>query len=353
MMRSVGVMARGENFCRITGWTDDPARLRATLSASDARALVRFPNPPAGISAPLLLHNPWWARPFEIFARAFGMPARYAADPSMVLAIVAPLMFGYMFGDVGQGAILIAVGVGLRKRMPVLGMLIAGGFSAMLFGLLFGSVFGFHGVVPTLWLSPLHDPLPVLMVPLFGGALLLFLGLVIHALEAYWRGKLRHWLVSDSGLIAVYVGILVGLLHPAGYLLAAAGALGRVAALLVVTRRWRSALAGVGTLLEHTLQLLINTLSFVRIGAFALAHAGLSSAILALADAATSTLGYGLILVVGNAVVIVVEATVVSVQTTRLVLFEFFTRFFVSKGREFRPLPPPASVPGELRESTS
>jgi V/A-type H+-transporting ATPase subunit I len=52
--------------------------------------------------------------------------------------------------------------------------------------------------------------------------------------------------------------------------------------------------------------------------------------------------------VAGNAAVIVIEATVVSVQTTRLVLFEFFTRFFVSKGREFRPLPPPAFSEGGL-----
>jgi len=352
MLRSIGIIACGENFCRVTGWTDDPARLNAALAASGARALAHFPSPPAGIHAPLLLQNPWWARPFEVFARAFGMPAPYAADPSAVLAFVAPLLFGYMFGDIGQGAVLVAAGLAMRKRAPILRLLVGGGISAMLFGWLFGSVFGAHGVVPALWLSPLEEPLPVLVVPLFGGALLLLAGLAINALESYWRGKLRHWLAGDAGLIAVYAGILLGLFDRTGYVVAALGAIANVVGHLVVTRRWRSVLGALGALVERTLQLLINTLSFVRVGAFALAHAGLSAAIFALADAASGALGYGAIVAAGNVVVIVVEATVVSVQTTRLVLFEFFTRFFVSKGREFRPLPPPAIVRGELREAT-
>ena len=83
----------------------------------------------------------------------------------------------------------------------------------------------------------------------------------------------------------------------------------------------------------------MNTLSFARIGAFALAHAGLSSAAVALADAAGDLRLP--VLVAGNAVIVVLELLVVSVQTTRLVLFEFFVRFLVADGRPFRPLPPP------------
>jgi V/A-type H+-transporting ATPase subunit I len=353
MMRSMHVVASGENFCRITGWTDDRGRLTATLDASGARALVHSPQPPGGIDAPLLLHNPWWAQPFEVFSRALGMPARYAADPSVFLAVIVPLLFGYMFGDVGQGAVLIAAGLLLRKRVPILGMLIAGGVSAILFGLLFGSVFGLHGIVPALWLEPLEAPLPVLVVPLTGGAVLLLLGLFINALEAYWRGKSRHWLVTDAGLIVVYAGVVGGFFDQSGYWIAGLGALLPVIGHLALTRRLRPTLAAIGTLLERTLQLLINTLSFVRVGAFALAHAGLSAAVVALAEATTSATGHAVVMVVGNIVAIAIEATIVSVQTTRLVLFEFFTRFFVSKGREFRPLTPPVFVSGELRESTS
>jgi V/A-type H+-transporting ATPase subunit I len=350
-MQSIGSLEGGENLWRVTGWTDDRGRLDAAIDASGARAVAHFPQVPPGLSPPLLLLNPWWARPFEAFSRAFGMPARHAADPSVLLALIVPLLFGYMFGDVGQGAVLVAVGLAFRKRMPLLGMLVPGGMSAMLFGLVFGSVFGLHGIVPALWLEPLDDPLPVLVVPLAGGAVLLALGLLINALESYWRGKFRHWLATDAGQIAVYAGLIAALFDSSGFLLAALGALARVLGQLAVTRRLRSALAAVGALLEHTLQLLINTLSFVRVGAFALAHAGLSTAIVALAEGTGSALSHGVVLVLGNIAAIVIEATVVSVQTTRLVLFEFFTRFFVSKGREFRPLPPPVFLPGGLRET--
>jgi len=190
-------------------------------------------------------------------------------------------------------------------------------------------------------------------VPLTGGALLLLLGLFINALEAYWRGKSRHWLVTDAGLIVVYAGIVGGFFDQSGYWIAGLGALIPVIGHLALTRRLRPTLAAIGTLLERTLQLLINTFSFVRVGAFALAHAGLSAAVVALAEATTSAMGYAVMMVAGNIAAIVIEATIVSVQTTRLVLFEFFTRFFVSKGREFRPLTPPVFVSGELRESTS
>jgi len=347
-IRSAGLLESGRNFCRITGWTDGRRHLDAAIDASGARALVHFPPPPAGVVPPLLLHNPWWAKPFEVFSQAFGMPARYAADPSELLAIIVPLIFGYMFGDLGQGAVLVAVGLALRNRMPILRMLVPGGVSAMVFGVLFGSVFGLHGIVHAVWVAPLEDPLLVLGVPLAGGAVLLSVGLVINALEAYWRGKLRHWLATDAGLVVVYAGLLAAPFDRGGLAVAALGAAAPVAGHLLLTRRLRPSLASLGVLVEHTLQLLVNTLSFVRVGAFALAHAGLSTAIIALAEGADSAAVRGLIIVAGNVAVIVVEATVVSVQTTRLVLFEFFTRFFVSKGRAFRPLPPPVFSEGGL-----
>ena len=67
----------------------------------------------------------------------------------------------------------------------------------------------------------------------------------------------------------------------------------------------------------------------------------MSSAIVAQMDATDSVIAKALVLVLGNVVVIVLEAMVVSIQTTRLVLFEFFTRFMQGTGRAFRPLPAP------------
>jgi V/A-type H+-transporting ATPase subunit I len=346
LLRSLPLVEGGENFFRVTGWTDDAARLAAALDASGARALAHFPRQPPELEAPLVLRNPWWARPFEIFVRAFGMPERHAADPSALLAVIVPLLFGYMFGDVGQGAVLVVAGLLLRRRVPALGMLVAGGVSAVIFGLLFGSVFGLHGIVPALWTEPLANPLLVLAMPLAAGAALLLLGLGIGALEAYWRGTFRHWLAADAGVLVVYAGILCAVADDAGYWIAALGAGLTLCGHFALARRLRPALAALAKLVENTLQLVVNTISFVRVGAFALAHAGLSSATVALADATDGAVAQAAVLVLGNAATIVVEAMVVGVQTTRLVLFEFFTRFFAGKGREFHPLPPPAFIPG-------
>ena len=100
---------------------------------------------------------------------------------------------------------------------------------------------------------------------------------------------------------------------------------------------------GLGRLAQSTLELVLNTLSFARIGAFALAHAALSHALLEIVGLVESTLIQGALLVLGHALIIVVEGLVVFVQTTRLVLFEFFSRFLRADGRLFRPIEAPAT----------
>ena len=93
--------------------------------------------------------------------------------------------------------------------------------------------------------------------------------------------------------------------------------------------------------LEQLLRLLVNTLSFARVGAFALAHAGLSLATVQLAEAVPWTPGTWLVLLLGNLLVLTLELLVVSIQTTRLMLFEFFLRFLRGEGRPLRPLSAP------------
>jgi len=340
----VGAIEAGGALARITGWTDDVPRLSSIVEACGARALVSFPPPPKGARAPLLLRNPWWVRPFEWFARLFGMPDREGVDPSAVLAVAAPLLFGYMFGDVGQGAVLLAAGLALRRKHAPFALLIPGGIAAMAFGFVFGSVFGEEGIVPALWISPLASPLAMLVVPLCAGAALLTCGLALHALEAWWRHELARWLRRDAGLVAVYLGLAALPFDRAGAWIAALGVAASLAGRAWDERRASAALPALGELAERTVQILVNTLSFARVGAFALAHAGLGAAIVALAAAAGSRPAGIAVFVAGNAVVIVLEGMVVGIQTTRLILFEFFVRFFESQGREFRPLAPPITT---------
>jgi V/A-type H+-transporting ATPase subunit I len=139
-----------------------------------------------------------------------------------------------------------------------------------------------------------------------------------------------------------YVGLLYAPFDLSALLVAGLGAawymLGAVA--LAKARRFTSIGPAAAEFFEESLRLLVNTVSFTRVGAFALAHAGLSFAVVEVAGAAGSV-GYWIVLALGNVLIIAFEGLVVSIQTTRLILFEFFIRFLTARGREFKPLPPP------------
>ncbi|MDQ2092189.1 hypothetical protein [Marimonas arenosa] len=325
---------------RITGWIDpDQARaVEAALDAAGVDTVLSLGDANAG-QAPMLLSNPGWLKPFEFFPRLLGMPGAGEADPSLVTALIAPLMFGYMFGDVGQGAVLLAIGLWGRKQYPLLALLVPGGVMAMVFGLLFGSVFSREDILPALWLHPLQEPLTVLGVALAMGIVFLLGGVLLDAVQAVWTGRLKSWLYANTGIMLAYLAVLAAFFEPAliwgvplGLVLAVAGArdeTGQMTAGAVAR--------ALGEYLESLMRLLVSSVSFSRVGAFALAHAGLSAAIVGMADAAAGAVGL-VVLVLGNVLIIALEGLVTGIQITRLVLFEFFTRFFKAGGREFHPL---------------
>jgi V/A-type H+-transporting ATPase subunit I len=333
-----------EHFAWITGWCSDPddRRLRAALDARDLHYLLRLTPAPADAVPPSVLHNPRWVRPFEVFGRLMGVPGTREADPSVVLALVAPLMFGFMFGDVVQGLVVAVAGFALRKRLPALRLLVPGGLAAAAFGFAFGSVFAREDVIPALWLRPLAEPITVLGTALGFGVVVILVGLLLNALQFHWRGELTRWLAADAGLVVAYLGAVgapfdARLLwaFPAGLAWTLAGTV-----LLAQGDRLRALAQAAGEIFERLLQLGVNTVSFVRVGAFALAHAGLSTAVVGIAEAAGA--GYWPVLVIGNAAIIALEGLVVGIQTTRLILFEFFIRFLTARGRPFEPLTPPS-----------
>lgn len=174
------------------------------------------------------------------------------------------------------------------------------------------------------------------------GAAILVAGLALAALQAHWRRAGRVWWARDAGLVLAYVALLAAVAVPGALWIALAGAVWYVAGAARTAEHGATgaALAGIAQFVEHLLQLVVNTVSFARVGAFALAHAGLSAAVVALADAAGGA-GYWVVLVIGNLLIVALEGLVVGIQTTRLVMFEFFVRFMKGTGRSFRPLPPP------------
>jgi V/A-type H+-transporting ATPase subunit I len=342
-----------ENFAWVTGWTRATGdELDLALDSAGIKAVVGYPPAPRDMAPPMVMRNPGWAQPFELFARLLGTPAADEADPSRLLAVLAPLLFGYMFGDVGHGLILLVAGVLLRRRWPATRILIASGLAAMLFGLVFGSVFGREDLIDALWLHPIEDPLPVLLVPLGGGILVLLLGLLLNAVEFWWRGRFVQWLQIEAAVIVLYVSLLATFLDPQALAISAMAIVWYLAGHLLQSPHAApmTLLKACGALLESSFQLAVNTISFVRVGAFALAHGGLSLAVITLAASTESLVAAVLIQLLGNLVVILLEGLVVTIQTTRLILFEFFIRFLKCTGRMFRPLEAPACTTNMRRE---
>ncbi len=345
-LQNVSSLPVSSNFAWVSGWTSDSngERLRKAMELKFSHAILNFPETPQETLPPMVLQNPWWAKPFEVFTRLMGTPGSEEADPSRILAVMAPLLFGYMFGDVGQGLVLLLAGLVLQKRWPLLRILVANGASAMIFGFVFGSMFGREDLVPALWVHPISQPLPVLAVPLAAGVLIILLGQTLSAIEANWRGEWLRWLHVDAPVVALYIGILSAFIiggSTSMLIIVSALTWYLVGNMLLARGSLVALLIAIAKLIETVMQLVLNTVSFVRVGAFALAHAGLSLAFNIMADSAGSLIVAGLILLLGNVIVIVLEGLVVSIQTTRLILFEFFIRFFQASGRVFKPLAGP------------
>ena len=330
------------DLCHVTGWTTarDPAQLQHSLWEAGIRAILRFPEAPPFVTSPVMTLESWWAQPFRPLLMMWGTPGREEIDPSGLLALIVPLLFGYMFPDVGHGLLLIAFALLFSRRWPQIRFLLPCGLSAMLFGLLFGDFFGISDLIPALWLKPLDAPLIVLGVPLLFGVLLMLLGLLLAGLEAHWRGDLRHWLQVDAAVLLLYLLLLLAPFMPATLWLVPFALLhyGVGSFIQASTRPLRGLAVALGALLLSLFELALNTLSFLRVGAFALAHAALSHAIMALAETVQQPLLWLLILVLGNLFAVVLEGLIVFVQTTRLVLFEFFIRFLHADGRIYKPL---------------
>jgi V/A-type H+-transporting ATPase subunit I len=181
----------------------------------------------------------------------------------------------------------------------------------------------------------------------------MLVGLLLSALQFHWRGEFRHWLATDAGLLVAYLGIVGTVFDarllwalPLGFAWSLAGS-----ALVASHDRLGAVGQAAGEALERLLQLGVNTVSFVRVGAFALAHAGLSTAVVGIAEAAGPA--YWPVLLIGNAAIIALEGLVVGIQTTRLILFEFFIRFLTARGRPFEPLLPPTPPAESLPRSKS
>ena len=348
------VRGRG-GLTSLSGWIPRQQldALRDTLDARfHGRYWLDLREPSAGEIAevPSLMRYPGWLKPFVPLVKSYGVPRYGEFDPALPFAFTYLLLFGAMFGDIGHGAVILLLAAALVRRLGRMAWVgVAAGAVSMLFGLLYGSLFGYENLIEPLWLSPMHDPIRVLGVAVAFGVGFIAFTLLLSAGNKWAAGQVAEALFDSTGLAGLlfYLGAVGGLASLAGTMDVAQSSWMMAAAGIVAVAgfKWHEALGGLGerilvTLiesLETVINLFSNTLSFMRVAAFSLNHVALALAVFTIAHGLETT-GHAVTIVLGNIVIIVLEGGIVAIQALRLMYYEGFSRFFSGDGREFVPL---------------
>ena len=84
---------------------------------------------PTSEKPPTKLENPKLFKPFEMFVQMYGLPAHNEMDPTVFVGITYSFIFGVMFGDVGQGLLLLIGGALIYhfKKAPLAGIIASAG----------------------------------------------------------------------------------------------------------------------------------------------------------------------------------------------------------------------------------
>ncbi len=316
----------------VTGWVpvDDLDGLTTRLRAASKEILIEdLPTTRYGenLHVPVALSTNKFLRPFQMLVNTYARPLYGELDPTLLMAITFPLLYGAMFGDLGQGLILLVLGLLIHnkifaKGMQSLGLLIAYcGASAAVFGYLYGSIFGFEGQsidtylhfhFEPLWMSPIENILSILSLAIDVGIVLLLFAFLLGIFNNIRSKDWAHLIFGHTGLVALifyisFLALLGGFLGNTAIAPRVAVAISKlplpftaialVFGLLVMFSGFFRNLVeghrpliegkGVGGFLmflvqsfmdvfETVISMLSNTLSFVRVGAFAVAHGGLS-----------------------------------------------------------------------------
>lgn len=333
--------------------------------------LMEDQKAPATQKPPTKLRNPKLFKPFEMYVKMYGLPAYNEMDPTWFVAITYSFIFGAMFGDVGQGLVLFLGGLFLykTKKMDLAGIISCAGVFSVFFGFMYGSFFGFEDVLKAIWLKPMNQ---MMDVPLVGrlnavfviaigfGMFIILICMVFNIINSIRRGDTeKTWFDSNAvaglvfyGSIVLTIGLFIsGKKLPAAAILVI---MFGVPLLLMFLKEPLTNLVEKKSeilpeqkgmffvqsffeLFEVLLSYLSNTLSFLRIGAFAVSHAAMMEVVLMLAGATNGGSPNWIVVVLGNIFVCAMEGLIVGIQVLRLEYYEIFSRFYAGNGREFKP----------------
>ncbi|GAB3899903.1 hypothetical protein GCM10029964_086500 [Kibdelosporangium lantanae] len=336
----------------LVGWCPEKdVGLLGDRLAGVGAALVPLVSP-RGVDPPTLLAP----RSFAPVVDTYGTVPYVDVDPTVLAGVAYVVMFGMMFGDVGHGLLLVAISLVLRAGpwRRIWAFVAGAGAAAAVFGLLYGEFFGPTGMVPTLWLAPLDDPIRLLAAGVGVGAVLLAGAYVVGTVNRWREGGTRLALYAPSGIagVALFLGLGLlagGLYADWGVLTAAGGVVAGVGLVLAAVGLYAETGGGAAGVAETGVQLFdvlirlgSNLVSFARLAAFGMTHAALG---LLVWQGTTALVGLGwlgvvaavVVFLAGNALTFGLEALVAGIQALRLEFYELFSRVFQTQGRPFQP----------------
>ncbi|MCQ2572698.1 MAG: ATPase [Treponema sp.] len=385
---------------RITGWV--PAKesseyMSSLDSITEGRIAIRLYEPyevPAVMSGkeqvPVKLSHGKFVKSFERMIFSYGSPVYGTIDPTPFVAIFFTFLFGFMFGDFGQGLFIALFGVLMACKVVKVGgwnkfapIFMGVGFTSSIMGLLTGECFsgekllepfaefvtGLFGTprAPIIKMMPSSDPNSIkTMFAVFGvaigvGFIINSVGLIINIVnnlikkrygDAFFgktglAGTLWFWYIialviriaAFKHSIQVYDWIIIGITL---FFSAFGEPFERLAnghRPVMENGFGAMLIGGVVELIEVISTYMSNTMSFIRVGAFALSHAVLGFLVHTLTEMVGGVVSPAgiIVMIIGNGIIIVLEGMIVAIQCIRLQYYEFFSKFYKETGREFVP----------------
>ncbi len=326
------------------------------------------------LTPPSKLKTNAFFKPFEMFVSMYGVPKYNELNPTTFIGLIYILLFGIMFGDLGQGFVLFLGGLLLYKLKGVkLAAVISRcGISSMIFGIAYGSVFGIEDMLDPMFkfFGFAEKPIDVfessttttLLLCVIGlGIVITAVSIIINIFLKLRKKDYENALFSNNGIagFVFYVGIIIGavLMMMSGINILSPWFIIPIVIIPVLLMFLREPLGklvkkkkdikpkeGVAgfimqnffELFEFCLSFVTNTLSFLRVGGFVLSHAGMMAVVMTLADM-VGNVGHIPVLILGNIFVMVLEGLLVGIQSLRLIFYETFSRFYDGDGKPFEP----------------
>ncbi len=376
------MFSRTETTVMISGWVpaEDMAVLERHLKEITGGRFMLTANQPdisTQEQVPVRLRHSRLIKPFEMLVSTYGFPSYGELEPTLFVALSYIVMFGMMFGDAGHGMVLaicglLALSIGRSRTIRDLGILLLfGGASSVIFGVVYGSYFGIEALKKYgLWHDPLEgDPMGLMYGAIGIGVVMISLGLILNTINRFRRGDVIGGFLDKFGLVGLlfYWGTLVLLMNVTAIRSRGLMGISIILFFVVPVIGWsikepiehflnhekgengKTSGGLIGVFMESCvgafeaiLSYLANTISFVRLAAYAMSHAALLFAAFMLAEEVKKiSFGGGLwsllVIILGNLIAIVLEGIIASVQALRLEYYEFFGKFFSGSGQPFEP----------------